>query len=918
MSTTTATVPSFDSLRGVLSMLTTTPSDTTSQVLGLLNEHIDAFWFEVADSLSTLQHLATQSSLAALVLSKLHFYLADYPAAVKYALISGDLFNAQPDKSEYKQTLIAKIIDEYLVLRKSHEAFDKPLTTEFGMALESMFSLLVQKSIYSGDVENAVAIALEARRIDLVLDIIKTASTPLLSFINYMLELISCKDCADFSASVLREVATRELAMPQPNVELVAKCYLTDQHLSLLSSFIEKLSQQDRTRAAQLLLDSFKNESSSHQDNLPFDEQLYRELRLQFLSNRNHADMMVLDRTKTFLQPASSLHHQALSFANGFTHCGTTCDSLIRDDMTWFSQASNWAKFSAVASLGVIHQGHSDGIKVLESFLPKDGITSSEYAEGGALYALGLLSPMSDNGKDEKKMQSKATSLLLKHLGSASEVVQHGACLGLGLSALGKGHGEEIEALKIVLYSDNAVAGEAAALAIGLLYYGGKRDDETLSEILQYSKETSHEKISRAIALAVALAHAETCDAFSSNQVQEMLNDSNDAIQRYGGIWAIALSYARTGDIQALSVLLKTAVTDSSDDVRRTAVTGLGFVMCDKHKEQLPEMLRHLLLSYNPHMRYGSAMALAIAFAGTGRTDIINLLKPLSRDLIDFVRQAALIAMSMVLQQAPEKATKELRRALETSIQTKHEDALVKFGAVISQGFLDAGGRNGVFTLRKGIVDKKPIAGMALFLQFWYWYPLSLMASLSLAPTAFIAVEFHADSSYRLPLIEGRMDCVPSLTAFPAPLKATESIATTKVLASAVLSTSKRRGKNMMETEPVEPETPTPEPQQATESEMPVEEPENHSLANFERVPLWLADKFSCDLLKRPFDPFGINVVDCPADTLNVSLADHQAKIVSPLNLGSNDNTSTKKGGKSSIKPPKPFKLKTQGDGQKE
>ena len=669
-------------------MLSPTPTEGTDQVLAILNEHIDGFWFEVADSLDTLQHLAGQSPLASLVLSKLHFYLSDYAAAVKYALLAGELFNAQPDQSEYKQTLIAKIFDEYLALRKSQPEYEQPLGSEVGAALESMFTHLVQKSMQGGDVANAIAISLEARRIDLLSVVIKTASTPLLRFIIEMLELVQSKDAADFAAAVMRLVANRELAMPSPDVELVAKCYLSDQHLSLLTGFIEKLSRQDKTRATQLLLDSMKNDSFARQDNLPLGEEIYRQVRLEFLSNRNRADMMILERTKTFLQPNSSLHHQALSFANALTHCGTTCDAFVREDMSWFSQASNWAKFSAVASLGAIHQGHPDGIKILEAFLPRDGITSSEYAEGGALYALGLMSPMSDVGRDEKGMESKATSLLMKHLGNTSEVVQHGAALGLGLLCLGKGHGEEIEALKAVLYSDSAVAGEAAALAIGLIYYGGRRDDETLSEIIHYSKETGHEKISRAIALAVALAHAESEDALSSPLVQQMLNDGNNAIQRFGGVWAVALGYARTGDREALSVLLKAAVTDSSDDVRRAAASGLGFLLCEEHREELPEMLRLLLQSYNPHMRYGSAMALGMAFAGSGRADILNLLKPLSRDLIDFVRQAALIAMSMVLQQAPEKAAKDLSKALEISVQTKHEDALVRFGAVVSQGIL--------------------------------------------------------------------------------------------------------------------------------------------------------------------------------------------------------------------------------------
>ena len=56
---------------------------------------------------------------------------------------------------------------------------------------------------------------------------------------------------------------------------------------------------------------------------------------------------------------------------------------------------------------------------------------------------------------------------------SGNEVLQHGACLGLGLTALGSGDEELLEELKTeVLYADNAVAGEACGIAMGLIQMG--------------------------------------------------------------------------------------------------------------------------------------------------------------------------------------------------------------------------------------------------------------------------------------------------------------------------------------------------------------------------------------------------------------------------------------------------------------
>lgn len=60
----------------------------------------------------------------------------------------------------------------------------------------------------------------------------------------------------------------------------------------------------------------------------------------------------------------------------------------------WLSRATNWAKFSATAGLGVIHSGHlQQGRSLMAPYLPQGGAGGggSPYSEGGALYALGLI-----------------------------------------------------------------------------------------------------------------------------------------------------------------------------------------------------------------------------------------------------------------------------------------------------------------------------------------------------------------------------------------------------------------------------------------------------------------------------------------------------------------------------------------------
>jgi 26S proteasome regulatory subunit N2 len=56
------------------------------------------------------------------------------------------------------------------------------------------------------------------------------------------------------------------------------------------------------------------------------------------------------------------------------------------------ARATNWAKLTATASLGVIHRGHEqEALPLMQSYLPRDTGAGAGYSEGGGLYALGLI-----------------------------------------------------------------------------------------------------------------------------------------------------------------------------------------------------------------------------------------------------------------------------------------------------------------------------------------------------------------------------------------------------------------------------------------------------------------------------------------------------------------------------------------------
>ena len=65
-----------------------------------------------------------------------------------------------------------------------------------------------------------------------------------------------------------------------------------------------------------------------------------------------------------------------------------------------------------------------------------------------------------------------------------------------------------------------------------------------------------------------------------------------------------------------------------------------------------------------------------------------------------------------------------------------------KFGAIVAQGIIDAGGRNAAISLQtsSGHSNMTAIVGLALFAQHWFWYPSTLFLSLALSPTAMIGL----------------------------------------------------------------------------------------------------------------------------------------------------------------------------------
>ncbi|KAL7546303.1 hypothetical protein ACHAWF_009632, partial [Thalassiosira exigua] len=548
------------------------------------------------------------------------------------------------------------------------------------------------------------------------------------------------------------------------------------------------------------------------------------ELALSFLYKNSDADKLVMSNLKRALEERTmsrnSVLHNCAVTTHGYLNAGTTNDAFLRDNLDWMKKAGNWAKFSATASMGVIHATHTtEAMTLLEPYLPPSAPadqpdaphppvdSSGGYAEGGSLYALGLIHGSHAGNSTEKRGQ--ACEFIRRHLRNshANEVISHGAALGVGLTALGSRDLDVVAELKELLYTDSAVAGEAASIAIGMVLVGsgaGNPDDpspkaeelgEVVAELRNYSRETQHEKIIRGISIGLALVQFGQEEAADAS-VEEMRGD-RDPIVRYGAMYALALAYCGTGSNKAIRILLHTAVSDVSDDVRMAAVIGLALVL-HKTPKRVPELVRLLLESFNPHVRYASCMAVGIAMAGTGDSESVALLEPMLTDMADHVRQGALLGTAMIYMQQSDSCNhrkiKTFRDKLATLISDKHQTTLTKMGAILSTGLLDVGGRNCALSLgsRNGFTKMTSAAGLVLWLQHWHWYPLMHMLSLAITPT--VTIGLNGDFKYPKKF-EIVCNSKPSAYAYPKKLEEKKEEKKKRVETVALSTTAKNKAR---------------------------------------------------------------------------------------------------------------------------
>lgn len=737
---------------GLLSLLSEDDTELQSYALKQLELSVLTSWPQIADKLDVIKNLAKKKDFfdykhAALLASKVSYYLGDLDSSFEYALLSKELFDIK-NTDDYTSKVISHSIRCYITNLKN----EKPISSDHSQLVNNIIQTLFQSKKYM----DVLCLSIETHLTDQIRELLEIEPSLTSDAIS-----LTMKTVEDFKyKQILLNLLINFSVMHKDKFQL-SQLYTALQDSKSVAELLIALSSSDNEDQQLLSFQiAFELAENAHQQfrtniisylqpNMDSIIQILKrttvlKLYLEFLFKRNHSNIQVLILLKDTFDSMRPIVQTSIVLSYALMYAGTADDNFYRNNTHWFTNAQKWSQFITAAAVGVIHIGHlQDAMKILDSFLQPE---APEFVLGGALYALGLIFA---NYSWNESVIIKIMDTFRNPRIIMQVPVMHGACLSLGLISMGSRNEQHYEQLRKILYLDIPEPGEAAGYAMGMVMLGsGYTNKNVVDEMVEFANKTEHEKIMRGISMGLAFVMYGTEEA--SDQLVDMLLKNNQALMRESAMWITALAYVGTASNAALKKLLHSAVSDTNDNVRRAAVIGVGFVL-SRSPSDVPSMVDLLSKSYNPHIRAGSAFALGIACAGTGMKEAINIIAPLLEDSEDIVKQAAIISMGMVMMQQSENLVPYvatfrdyLRKMIDRKI--RRNDMLI-FGICTACGILNAGGRNVVISCNslRGENSVAATVGLALFCNHFFWHPLALMLSLSFHPTAVIGLDKNLD-----------------------------------------------------------------------------------------------------------------------------------------------------------------------------
>ena len=765
-----------------------------SLALDKINLLVDDHWPEISDYIRNFKDyyekntIPNKQNLIALILSKLYYNLEDYTSAVEWALKSEDSFDIK-EKSLYANTILKKMLDKYIEIRK-HNFFNKDNLKPIDKRILNIIENVFNNCLHDNRLYQAIGFCIESYDLDRLTKAIES-SNEILKNLNFVYEIAqNYLTNKEYNTVLIDHILKLLIKHAKKEYMEITSCqFLLNNSDALASTLLNILKEEeDPSIAYQIAFDLCDNQNPSYlrlltktirtidsEKKLNLGEKLEnlekiltgeisREITLKALKKFNHFDLKSQEELMKSVEKGSNIENLGVILTNSFSNSHTGNDEFIKKNMAFVSKATNWARFVATASLGVINMGNVKNSRgIMRAYLPGGENAKSIYCIGGAYYAIGLMNA----GNNDPELMAFFNEAL-NSPGNNKEPIQHGLYLGIGLLAMATHDQDLYERVREGIYSDDAIIGEAAGYAVGLIMAGSK-DAGAIDDLLKYVHDTQHEKIIRAIAIALALIVYNAGEA--ADVLIETLSKEKDPILRYGAMYCIGMAYCGTGNTTMLQKLIKFCVSDVSDDVRRAALTNIGFLEL-RSPDILFENLKVLGLlseSYNSHVRFGATMAIGIACAGSGKVKPYKVIEPLFTDPQYLVRQAALIASGLIFSQTTlkqEEGIKEFNENLQKVLGDKDEHLLIKFGAMISKGLMDLGGKNCVINLvsNTGENKMKSIIGMCLFTQYYYWFPMVHMLNLAVNPTFL----FNLDDKLKIPINYKMLSkAKPSIFGYP-------------------------------------------------------------------------------------------------------------------------------------------------------
>ena len=199
------------SIAGILALLAEDDPTLLEYALAQLNTLVNTFWTEISENLSGIETIYEQATLplqtrqlAALLASKVYYHLGSLDDALTFALSAGELFKVYDAHDgaqdfadqDYTETIIATCIDKYVELRAAREeGLLAPKAGEVdGVSqedLDKMHSIvekMFERCIRDREFKQALGIALDSRRLDIIEQIFHETKDPQL--LTYILEAL--------------------------------------------------------------------------------------------------------------------------------------------------------------------------------------------------------------------------------------------------------------------------------------------------------------------------------------------------------------------------------------------------------------------------------------------------------------------------------------------------------------------------------------------------------------------------------------------------------------------------------------------------------------------------------------------------------------------------------------------------------